>query len=153
MSSRSVTLFIRSIQTPDTGVAEAPMEVTAQGLLRREGEELILTYEEGKDSGMEGVRTTLRSGPEQVTLLREGPWQAQMVFRMGPPLDSAYVTPYGTLPMRLHTRRLRSDLSEAGGALELEYDMELAGQNAGTTHFQLTVREDPPDSSQQKEKR
>lgn len=152
MFSHNVILAIRSIQTID-GQASPPVEVVTHGLLRRVGQELILTYEEGQDSGMEGVRTTLRSTPEQVILLREGPWQAQMVFRMGPPQDSRYVTPYGAIPMRLHTRRLRSSLSETGGKLELEYDMELSGQNAGTVYFLLTVRETCPGSSQTKEKR
>ena len=151
MSSRSVILSIRSVQTLDAGEASPPVELRARGLLRREGEALILTYREGEDSGMEGVYTTLRATPEEIVLSREGPWQTRMVFRAGPPQEGRYDTPYGALPMRLHTRRLRFDLSETGGELDLEYLMELAGQSAGATHFQLTVREDPSGGSQTKE--
>ena len=148
MSSRSVTLSIRSVQTLDDGQAASPVETAARALLRQEGEELVLTYEEGADSGMAGVRTTLRIAPGQITLLRKGPWRCRMVFQEGETHEGLYETPYGALPMRLYTRRLRAQLGEAGGELELEYDMELAGQSAGTTQFRLTVREEAPDSCQ-----
>ena len=148
MSSRSVTLSIRSVQTLDDGQAASSVETAAKALLRREGEELVLTYEEGTDSGMAGVRSTLRIASGQITLLREGPWRCRMVFQAGETHEGLYETPYGALPMRLHTRRLRAQLGEAGGELELEYDMELAGQSAGTTQFRLTVREEAPGSCQ-----
>lgn len=93
MSSRSVILAIRSVQTLDPGEASPPVELRARGLLRREGEALILTYREGEDSGMEGVYTTLRATPEEIVLSREGPWQTRMVFRAGPPQEGRYDTP------------------------------------------------------------
>lgn len=141
MSEKKVTLLLRSVQTLEEGEAPA-VEQTLSGFLRQEDGELILTYREaGGENGLEGVQTTLRHAAGQVTLLREGPWRSQMVFQEGLRHSSRYETPYGALPLNITTHRVRSSLTEAGGELELEYDMELAGQSAGQTHFHLTVRE------------
>lgn len=144
MTERNVTLTIRSVQTLPGESPSPAVEQAMTGNLRQEGDSLILTYTEGGDSGLEGVRTTLRHVPGQVTLLREGAWRSQMVFQEGVRHSSQYETPYGALPLHISTRRVRSTLTGLGGELELEYDMELAGQSAGLTHFQLTVREIDP---------
>lgn len=134
-----VEIRLESRQTWD-GQTET-MEQRAEGILARTGEGYTLTYREGEDTGLGGTRTTLRLLGDRAELSRTGETSSRMVFCPGSPHRSLYRTPYGPIPMEVTTRRLLSRLTEAGGVVELEYDLTLGSAPAGRTLLRLTVKE------------
>lgn len=137
MEENNVTVVIRSLRRLE-GESES-MTQRVEGRLSREGEDYVLTYREGEDSGLGQTRTTLRLEPGRVTLTRSGEFPSHMVFQEGKPHTSLYQTPYGKLPMTLHTQRLEEDMGRAGGSIYLIYRIQLGGADAGETRLRLTV--------------
>lgn len=137
MEENNVTVTIRSLQR---GAGESQSVIQhVEGRLREEGEELLLTYREGENSGLGKTGTTLRLEPGRATLTRTGEVRAHMVFQEGEEHTSLYETPYGKLPMTIRTQRLEEKLSRAGGSLYLIYQIQLGGADMGETRLRLTV--------------
>lgn len=137
MEGNKVSVIIRSLQSRD-GEKES-MTQRVEGHLRREEERYILTYWEGEGSDLGQTRTTLHLESDRAVLTRQGELTAHMVFQEGASHTSLYETPYGKLPMTIHTQRLEGKLSEAGGSVYLVYQIQLGGADAGETRLRLTV--------------
>lgn len=113
-------------------MTEATMEVTEDGLR--------IVYEESKVTGMEGTTTTyLVSGP-RVTLLRQGTVNSQMVFEEGKQHSSLYDTPYGGMVIDIQTSRLRHNLTERGGVMEIRYSIAVEHVVTGRNCIKVQVR-------------
>lgn len=138
MQKRNVIISIHSRQCMDG--QEDTVVQEAEGLLARAGEGWTLAYREGDDSGLGDTKTILRLEPEQVTLTRLGEVNSRMIFRKGTPHTSPYETPFGTIPLTVRTHRLETALEEDGGAIEIDYQIELGGGAAGVNRLRLHVR-------------
>ena len=102
-----------------------------------------VSYQETVLTGLEGTVTRLHIKDGQVTLLREGSINSQMVFEEGRRHLSMYETPYGALSVGVNTRRMRSTLGEAGGELEIDYAIEIDHLIAGHNLFRMNVKKQP----------
>ena len=51
-----------------------------------------------------------------------------------------YDTPYGALAVGVSTRKMRADLNEAGGSIEIDYALEIDHAVAGENLFKIDVR-------------
>ena len=120
------------------------MELVTAGTLKCDGRGgCTVSYQETELTGLEGTTTRLHIKDGQVTLLREGSINSQMVFEEGRRHLSMYETPYGALSLGVNTRRMRSTLSEAGGDLEIDYAIEIDNLIAGQNLFRMNVRKQP----------
>ncbi|AJA46355.1 hypothetical protein CPAST_c02550 [Clostridium pasteurianum DSM 525 = ATCC 6013] len=97
-------------------------------------------YEETEISGMEGTTTTLKIGPEELILLREGTTNANMHFVNGKNNLSMYDTPYGTLKMEVNTKNIDIDINEKGGNIAVKYDMNISGQMVPETSLDINIK-------------
>ena len=88
-----------------------------------------------------GTLHTLQVEGEQVTLMRMGEFNSQMVFQEGRRHLSMYNTPYGAMSVGVNTRHLLADLSDKGGDIEIDYAIEIDHAIAGRSVFQIKVRE------------
>lgn len=140
--TNNVIISIRGKQTFQ-GAPDEPVELITEGLLRREGEGYALSYQESEVTGMAGTLTTFQIEPQRITLLRVGQYNSEMVFQAGRRHLSLYETPYGSLSMGIDTRRLRAALSEKGGSIEIDYNIEIDHQLAGSHAFRIRVRQKP----------
>ena len=134
----NVIISIKGKQLYAEGSPEE-MELVTAGTLKRDGAGgYTVSYQETELTGLEGTTTRLYIRDGQVTLLREGSINSQMVFEEGRRHLSMYETPYGALSIGVNTRRMRSTLGEAGGDLEIDYAIEIdnliAGQKIGRAH-------------------
>ena len=121
------------------------MELVTSGTLKRDGlGGYTVSYQETELTGLEGTTTRLHIKGGQVTLLREGSINSQMVFEEGRRHLSMYETPYGALSIGVNTKRMRSTLDEAGGDLEIDYAIEIDNLVAGHNLFRMNVRKHPP---------
>ena len=124
--------------------APEEMELVTSGTLKRDGAGgYTVSYQETELTGLEGTVTRLHIKDGQVTLLREGSINSQMVFEEGRRHLSMYETPYGALSIGVSTRRMRSTLGEAGGELEIDYAIEIDNLIAGQNLFRMNVRKQP----------
>ena len=138
---KDVVISIKGMQQyedtdPDT------IELVTQGRLQREGESYTLSYQESEVTGLGvGTLTTIQVDGGQVTLMRAGEVNAQMVFQEGRRHLSMYTTPYGALAVGVNTRRLLADLNDHGGDIEIDYAVEVDHAIAGRNIFQIKVKE------------
>ena len=117
------------------------MELVTSGTLKRDSAGgYTVSYAESELTGMEGTTTRLHIKGGQVTLLREGSINSQMVFEAGRQHTSLYETPYGELSIDVQTSQLRHTLSERGGLMEIHYSIAVEHTVAGRNSFKIRVR-------------
>ncbi len=75
-----------------------------------------------------------------MSILREGQVNSQMVFEEGRRHLTMYSAPYGALTMGVNTRKMKVDLDETGGEIEIDYALEIDHAVAGENLFQIRVR-------------
>ena len=137
---KQVILSIRGQQTFENMDPEVTELVTEGTLHMDANSNVTLVYQESQLTGLEGTQTTIQVEPESVTILREGEVNSQMVFQEGRRHLSLYNTPYGALTMGVNTRKMKVDLDETGGSIEIDYAIEIDHAVAGQNLFQIYVR-------------
>ena len=138
---KPVIISIRGVQSLEPG-EEDVMELVTQGVLRQEeGEGFSLSYLESELTGLEGTMTTIQVEGEQVTLMRVGEFNTQMVFREGRRHLSMYNTPYGAMAIGVNTRHLLAELDDHGGNIEIDYCIEVDHAVASRNIFCIQFKE------------
>ena len=100
----------------------------------------VLTYPESELTGMEGSRTTIKIEPKQITMTRTGTYPSQMRFAEHKREVGLYQTEMGSVAVSTHTSKLTSSIDENGGALAIDYTVEIDAALAGAHQFELSVR-------------
>lgn len=134
-----VLLSIRGEQYFD-GVDPDATELMTEGTLRLTEEGLVLTYQETALTGMEGTTTTFEVQGSRVVLTRSGSVNSRMVFEEGRQHTSLYETPYGELSVDINTSRLRHNLTERGGIMEIQYSIAVEHTVTGRNSFKIRVK-------------
>lgn len=102
-----------------------------------------LSYQETELTGMQGTQTVFRIRGKQVTLTREGGVNSMMVFEEGMRHVSMYETPFGAIAIGINTRRMKNEISAAGGDLEIDYAIEVDHAVTGQNLFRIHVERAP----------
>ncbi len=137
---KSVSLTISSIQHyPDQ--EPQTIELVTEGTLEYVDGGWDICYEETALTGMEGVRTTFRLEPGQVTLRRTGRLRSEMVFRAGVPHESLYQMELGVLLLTVCATQLQAQISEKGGTVDMVYSLAVENSEAGLVEYHLDIRE------------
>ena len=119
---KNVILSIRGQQTFDDNSDPEVIELVTEGTLTpHEGGNYTVRYQESELTGLEGTQTTIQVESGSVTILREGQVNSQMVFEEGRRHLTMYNTPYGALSIGVNTRKMKVDLDETGGSIEIDY--------------------------------
>lgn len=122
---------------------EERMEFTTDGYYFYEDNVGCLSYLETEVTGLEGTRTSVFVMPDRVVIDREGTVTSRMVFQEGLKDAFQYATPFGQATMGIDTRRIRRNMNEAGGSVEIDYVVDMEHTVASRNKFQITVRELP----------
>lgn len=101
---------------------------------------VLLEYQETELTGMEGTTTTFDVNGSKVTLTRTGAVNSQMVFEEGRQHTSLYETPFGELTVDIQTSRLRHNLSERGGVMDIKYSIAVEHTVTGRNCFKIRVK-------------
>ena len=134
-----VLLSIRGEQYFD-GIDPDQTELMTEGTLELTEQGLRLSYEETALTGMEGTTTTFAVEGGRVTLTRSGTVNSQMIFEEGRQHTSLYETPYGELAVDVQTSRLRHNLTERGGIMEIQYSIAVEHTVTGRNCFKIRVK-------------
>ena len=138
----NVIISIKGKQVNDNGPDEMEL-VTAGCLSRNESGGFTVSYQETELTGLEGTTTVVNIDGSRVTLLREGTVNSQMVFEEGRRHLSMYETPYGSMSVGVNTRRVKNNMGESGGDLEIDYAIEIDNFMVGRNFFSMNVKQDP----------
>ena len=137
---KEVVISIKGMQQYEGALPDAVELVTA-GRLARDGTGYTLSYQESELTGLDGTLTTIQVDGEQVTLMRVGEFNSQLVFQEGRRHLSVYNTPYGAMAIGVHTRHLMAELNDQGGDIEVDYTIEVDHALAGRSVFRINVKE------------
>ena len=137
---KDVVISIKGMQQYEGALPDAVELVTA-GRLARDGTGYTLSYQESELTGLDGTLTTIQVDGEQVTLMRVGEFNSQLVFQEGRRHLSVYNTPYGAMSVGVNTRHLLAELSDRGGDIEVDYFIEIDHALAGRNVFRISVKE------------
>ena len=135
---KDVIISIKGRQQYEDGNSDCVELVTA-GRMTREGTGCTLSYQESELTGLEGTLTTIQVEPDQVTMLRVGDFNTQMVFQPDRRHLSVYNTPYGAMAIGVHTRHLLVELDGPEGVIEVDYDIEIDHALVGRNVFQIRI--------------
>lgn len=116
------------------------IELVTEGTLEHEKNVWVITYEESDLTGLAGVTTAFRIGPRGVALKRTGRLQSQMIFREGVRHESLYQMEFGALMIAVQAQKIRSDLTETGGTVDITYTIEIENAASGTVEYHLDVK-------------
>ena len=137
---KEVVISIKGMQKYEGALPDV-IELVTEGRLARDGESYTLSYQESELTGLEGTLTTIQVDREQVTLMRVGEFNSQLVFQEGRRHFSMYNTPYGAMTIGVNTRHLLAQLTDQGGDIEVDYSVEVDHALAGRNVFRISVRE------------
>lgn len=136
---QNVLLSIRGRQSypgqePDT------IELVTDGVLEERDGGWDLSYQESDLTGLEGVTTTFRVESGKIILTREGKLHSQMVFQEGVQHESLYQMECGALMMAVCANKVRYDITQTGGTVDLVYSIEIEQSMAGIVDYHLDIK-------------
>ena len=134
-----IVLSIRGEQYFD-GIDPDATELMTEGYLSEEENRLSVSYEATDLTGMEGTTTTFTVRGQQAILTRTGAVNSQMVFEEGKQHTSLYGTLFGELSVDIQTSRLRHNLTERGGVMEIKYSIAVEHTVTGRNCFKIRVK-------------
>ena len=136
---KSVMLSIRGMQRYPEQDPET-IELVTEGTLETYKDGWKLVYEESDLTGLAGVTTTFLVQPSVVTLTRTGPLNSRMEFREGIPHESLYQMEFGALMLTVCANKVRYDITEQGGTIDLLYSIEIENTAAGHIEYHLDIQ-------------
>lgn len=139
MNPIPVMLSIRSTQNYE-GQGPDVIELVTEGTLTRHNDTWEISYEESDLTGLEGVTTTFRLGQRGATLRRSGKVQSRMIFQEGVRHESLYQVEFGVLMISVIARKIRYDMSEQGGTVDITYGIEIEQTAVGQVVYHLEVK-------------
>ena len=136
---KDVLLTITGIQRMQDEPPETTKLVT-EGVMRCVDGAVELSYEETVLTGLTGTRTTFRIEGARVILTRTGALESRMVFAVGQEDLSLYDIGFSALMIAVRAERIRSDVGENGGTLEVAYAISIEEETAGMIEYRVEVR-------------
>lgn len=136
--TQTVTLSLRGEQSYP-GQEPDVIELVTEGTLEDIEGGWRLCYEESDLTGLAGVNTTFQIQGKTVTLIRSGKLNSQMVFEEGVPHDSLYEMEFGALMLTVCAIRVETNLTQAGGTIDLKYSIEVDQNAAGMIDYHLDI--------------
>lgn len=149
---KEVIISIHGVQTDPDGSDEVVDFVTKGSLGGSLEQGYYLTYMESELTGLEGTTTTFQIGQDQITMLRKGNLNSSMVFKEGERHVSLYDAGFGGFMLGVNTHKVRADIGNSGGDMELRYAIEVENTVIGENAFHIQVRDPAVSSARQKER-
>lgn len=137
--SQKVVLSVQGKQSYP-GQEPETIELVTTGTLENTDLGWKLCYEETELTGLAGVHTTFLVRDGEVTLIRTGRLNSEMIFREGESHDSLYQMEFGALMLTVCAKRVTADVTQQGGVIDLFYTIEVEQSAAGTIEYHLDIQ-------------
>ena len=113
----------------DSGLADGDPEIsitTQEGFFKLSEERAVISYTEQTEGDRITTDITLEGGA--LILSRRGAVVFDATFREGECCKTVYSVPPYSFDAEIRTKKIRSDITKAGGELRLLYSMNIGGQ-------------------------
>ncbi len=137
---KQVLITVRGSNQYEQDQTDAVEFLTTGDFYEKQGKYYI-RYEEADQSGLPDTTTTLKIEPSRVTITRFGRNNSQMVIEQGKKHIGHYETPYGGFTVGVISESADIHVSEAGGKLDLKYDVELNDMITSRNNISVTFKE------------
>lgn len=122
------------------GLEQDEIELVTEGVYYQKGSSHFVTYDETEVTGLEGTTTTLEIENNKVTLLRSGQNNSQLIFERGQRHLCCYETPFGSFTIGITSNKVDIDLTEDGGVIAAQYQIEINNNTSGMNNFFLQFK-------------
>jgi len=139
MEEKDVIISITGMH--DIGQGGDCIELVTPGKYHFEDGKSRFSYMESELTGLDGTRTSFTVDNCGCVLLREGSTNSRMVFEAGKKHLFLYDTPFGSATMGINTRSFKTQLSEHGGDMEIDYVVDFEHSVIGRQSLKIDVRE------------
>lgn len=139
---KNVTIKIIGKHIHDN-IEEEQLELVTEAEMFERNGVLYLMYEESEFSGMEGAKTRLRIGENELKMTRLGEGTStdgvtEMLFQEGKRFEDSYPTPIGVVEMEMLTNSYKSTMSyDQTGELDVDYTVSLKGLSEGRSKLHI----------------
>ncbi|MEF9934879.1 MAG: DUF1934 domain-containing protein [Clostridium sp.] len=133
--SIKVLISVKTIQTFEDDIDE--VELVTEGTFKNMGDYYLGEYDESEISGMKGTHTRIEIYPDRVNLIREGSTNSNLSFKLLEDHVSLYGTKHGAFEVGVKTRKIKIDITDEGGVIELDYIIET--KKVAVSHNILTL--------------
>ena len=125
-------------QRGDTDTVEL---MTRGSLVHKDGAYYIV-YKETETTGYAGCTTTVKVSEDsrQVTMLRLGAVNSQLVIEKGTRHICHYETGYGAMSLGVAADEISHDLTEEGGVVDFSYTLDTEAQLLSRNRVHITVK-------------
>ncbi len=137
---KEVVISVTGTQINEYGEVDVQELITTGSYYSKKGAYFIV-YNESEVTGMSGTTTSLKAEPDRVTLNRMGCSQQRQIFEEGRRHQGNYITPYGIMFMAVIPSKVEVNLTDVGGSINLEYELEVENKKISDNKLSLTVRE------------
>lgn len=131
-----VLLTIDGEQTDAEGEV-SEMRLITKGILRRDGQDALLSYKESEMTGTEGSEMNIAMEDGAVRVFREGDYSSNFVFREGRRCLNIYRTPFGVIELGAYPSQVEYGVSDEGGHIDLCYDLDMQGKHLGKNRLTM----------------
>lgn len=135
---------IISIKTEQTvGDSTDTIEFTTDGRFGIKDGSYFISYEESKLLEVDGdVKTTLYiKSDDLVVMQRNGAYSSRMVIEKGVRNNCFYVTPMGELSLGIFGEKVKTNFSENGGSIDMNYTIDTNLQLLSRNSVNISVKE------------
>lgn len=115
------------------------VDMVADGSMVRHPQGYTVSYREPFESDKD-TRTTLFVEDGRVTIMQSGGQSSQMVFEEGRRHVSYCDTAEGPVTMGITANRVKAELGQDGGHIEVDYGVEIAGNLAEASFVHIDIR-------------
>jgi uncharacterized beta-barrel protein YwiB (DUF1934 family) len=120
------------------------VEVTTLGSYVKKGNSRYIVYKEydAEDSSNTPRTSVLKvDGNSRVTLMRGGADSTRLILENGKRHVCPYETGYGCMMIGVFTSKVKSELDDLGGKLEVNYTLDINSNLSSMNEIYITVKE------------
>jgi len=139
MDKKDVIISLKGTQ--DDGNGKDEIELVTEGRYYKKNGSYFVSYKETELTGMEGTTTTLKIEGNKVTMLRFGATNTQLIFEKGIRHMCCYETEFGAFTVGVRSKRVDVDISDSGGKISAQYQLEVDNAAIGVNDFYMQIRE------------
>lgn len=119
------------------------IELTTLGSYVRKGDSQYIVYKEYDADNHNAAQTSVLKvdGNSKVTLMRTGADSTRLILENGKRHLCQYDTGYGRMMVGVFTSKVKSELGECGGNLEVNYTLDINSNLSSLNELFITVKE------------
>ncbi|MBE6829235.1 MAG: DUF1934 domain-containing protein [Ruminococcaceae bacterium] len=134
-------ISIKGRQKIDNETGE--VELTTLGSYVRKGNSQYIVYKEYDTENRNAAKTSVLKvdGNKKVTLMRGGADRTRLILESGKRHLCQYDTGFGNMMVGVFTSKVKSELGDLGGKLEIYYTLDINSNLSSLNELFITVKE------------